>query len=288
MKKIYILLISTFSFTQLYSQALPNPGFENWTTQGGYDDPDNWNTLNSLTVGLGAITAQKATGADVHTGAAAIKLVTLSVLGQNANGLVTTGTINVAAQTVDGGIPYTLRPDSITGWYKCSPQGTDYGFVDFTLFDAAGTDTIGFAHFQTPNSAVTTFTRFSIAINYHNANTPAISRCVISSSAGVTSQVNSMLIVDDLALIINGNGILEDMVPKNTVHYNSTNHKLHVVAQESGMISVTDMTGKKVFESAVENGDSEFALETLPAGIYIYTFSGNSTGHSSDGKFIAK
>jgi len=288
MKKIYILLISTIASLSVFSQALPNPGFDNWTNMGSYDDPDDWTTLNSFTAQLGVITAVKATGAEIHSGASAIKLTTYTVGIQNANGLVTTGTINIITQTVDGGIPYTLRPDSITGWYKYNPQGGDFGFVDFTLLNASGTDTVGFAHFQTPNAVVATYTRFSAAINYHNANTPALSRCVVSSSAGVNAVPYSELIVDDLELIFNPDGISEGAFAKNTFNFNSVSHKLQVYTQEPGQVAVADMTGKKLIDRAVEKGFSEFVLETLPAGLYLYMFSGKSTGQSSSGKFIAE
>jgi hypothetical protein len=287
MKKIYFLFISLLSNALVFSQALPNASFDNWTNQGSYDDPNNWNTLNALTSSFGVITVQKASGADVHSGAAAIKMITQSVLGQNANGLVTTGTINVAGMTVDGGIPYTLRPDSITGWYKCDPQGSDFGFVDFTLLDAAGTDTVGFAHFQTPSAAVTTYTRFAVAINYHNANTPALSRCVMSSSAGVSSVLNSVLIIDDLDLVFNPNSVKDNVRLNNTATFISSGQKLLVTMQSQGKVSVTDITGKKVFESDAVKGSSEFSLEFLSAGSYIYIITDGPSGKSFAGKFIA-
>src|SRR5688572_9076851 len=115
MKHIYFLLICLFAATTSFSQALPNAGFDSWTNNGSFDDPVDWNTLNSATSGWGVLTCLKATGADVHSGTAAIKLITQWVLIQNANGLATTGTIDVQNQTVVGGLPYTLRPDSITG-----------------------------------------------------------------------------------------------------------------------------------------------------------------------------
>ena len=288
MKKIYLLLISALPTLPVFSQALPNSGFDNWTNQGSYDDPDNWNTLNSITSNFGVVTVQKASGADVHSGTAAIKMITLSVLGQNANGLATTGTIDVQNQTVTGGIPYSLRPDSITGWYKCAPQGADFGFVDFTLFDAGGTDTIGYAHFQTPSAAVGTYTRFSIAINYHNGNTPGLSRCVMSSSAGVSSVLNSVLFIDDLALIFNPNGVQETIIANTSVHFYSEQHTLIIDALTESHMIITDVTGKKVVEQSIEKGTSEILLDKISSGTYIYNISDYSTGKSLTGKFIAE
>ena len=289
MKKIYCLLISiTISYSS-FSQALPNAGFENWTNQGSYDDPDNWNTLNSATSGFGVLTCLKATGPDVHSGAAAIKLITQLVIVQNANGLATTGTINIGQQTVEGGIPYTLRPDSITGWYKCDPQGNDFGFVDFLLHDGGNPeDTVGYAHFQTPNAAVNSFTYFSIPINYYNTNTPVMARCVMSSSAGVTSVLNSMMIIDDLALVFNSTGVREPLLGKSSVHFNSGNNKLKVFSTQYARISIIDLTGKQVFEREVMPGQSEFILGHLPAGLYVYRLLTGEAKVAASGKFITE
>ena len=286
MKKICLIFISLAIYSAAFSQALPNAGFDNWTNAGSYDDPDNWNTLNSATSGFGVLTCLKAAGADVHSGAAAIKLITQWVLIQNANGLATTGTINIAGQTVDGGIPYTLRPDSLTGWYKCDPQGIDFGFVDFTLLNAAGTDTVGFAHFQTPNSAVSTYTYFSIPITYYNANTPELSRCVMSSSQGVTSVLNSVMIIDDLDLVFNPNGVREPVFGRQYIRYNRVSPELRVYSNQQTEITVIDMTGRVVFERKVDAGISRFTV-SLPAGLYVYRFLDGVSGHTVSGKFIA-
>jgi hypothetical protein len=288
MKKIYAFTLLLFACTSVFSQALPNPGFDNWTQVGSYEDPDNWNTLNSATSGFGVLTCLKATGADIHSGAAAIKLITQFVLIQNANGLATTGTINIGNQTVDGGIPYTLRPDSITGWYTCDPQGNDFGFVDFSLLDANGTDTVGFAHFQTPNAAVSAYTYFSIPITYYNANTPALSRCVMSSSAGVTSVLNSVMIIDDLALVFNSTGVREPLFGKSYVRYNAAAGKLNVHAGQDSKVTVIDMTGKKVFEKKTVAGNSEFLLPVLPPGLYVYQLTDDRLKSFASGKFIAE
>ncbi len=290
MKKIYSLFfVLTFS-AYAFSQALPNASFDNWTTHGTYDDPDNWNTLNPSTYILGAITAQKATGADIHSGSAALKLITLyiAIIAQNANGLATTGTINTTAMTIDGGIAYTLRPDSVTGWYKCDPQGGDNGFVDFSLLDATGTDTVGFAEFLTPTTAVTAYTYFSVPIVYHNANTPALSRCVMSSSAGFTSVVNSTMFIDDLGLVFNPNGVHEPIFGKNIVNYNSVTNKLNVFSQQHSAISVVDVTGKEVFKSNIKAGNSEFILTNLPLGLYVYFITDDERKNTSAGKFMVE
>lgn len=206
MKKNYLLaslLLIMFS-ANAQNPALPNPGFEFWTQiSGSRWDPDNWNTLNPSTAIIGVLTATRATGADVHSGSYAIKLQTKNVFGQIANGIATTGTlITTPPYGVKGGIPYTQRPDSITGWYKYTPAGTDSGFVEFIL-KGHNNDSVGYVRFVTPNAIVSTYTRFAAKINYYSSANPDTAVWILSSSRGSGPVVNSAIIIDDLNLVFN-------------------------------------------------------------------------------------
>jgi hypothetical protein len=68
-------------FEEVYSQnALPNPGFENWTTTGTYENPDGWTTANSYSSLLGIELTTKATASsDVHSGSFALKTETIFI-----------------------------------------------------------------------------------------------------------------------------------------------------------------------------------------------------------------
>jgi len=205
MRKIYLLACSLFVLSSVRAQnpALPNPGFENWHNAGNHVDPDNWNTLNPSTGIIGVLTATRATGADVHSGSYAIRLQTKSVFGTVANGIASTGTIiTTPPYGVTGGIPYTGRPDSIAGWYKYTPAGTDSGFVEFIL-KGHQNDSVGYVRFVTPNAVVSTYTRFSAKINYTSTTNPDTALWILSSSRGSNPVVNSTIIIDDLQLIFN-------------------------------------------------------------------------------------
>lgn len=275
-KRLLFLLFSLFVFTLSAQVAVPNPGFENWTTVGNYQDPDGWNTLNPSTAFVGILTAQKASGADAYSGSFALKLITKYVLGQNANGIATTGTIDVANQTITGGVAYTLRPDSISGWYKFTPgAGTDNGFVDFTLFDAAN-DTLGFVDFNTPTGSVAAYTYFSAPIVYRSSATPALSRCVLSSSAGYTSVVNSTLFLDELSLVFNPNGVKETLPTTSTFfHFNAEQGLLSVRTEVVGAkkVSLLTVNGQTVAAFEMSDVQSEFHLGSLASGIYLLSVS---------------
>lgn len=128
MKKIVTLIsILLVTVTLVRAQSTPNAGFESWTSHssimGSYDTPDSgWSCSNSQTSIIGIYSCYKSTSA--HSGTYAIELITKSI-GSPFNvlvpGIATTGTIpSSISGSITGGIAYTLRPDSITGWYKYS------------------------------------------------------------------------------------------------------------------------------------------------------------------------
>ncbi len=212
MKKLFVLIsIVLVSTGNLWAQATPNAGFENWTFHsnffGDYDTPDDWDNANPQTELTGIFSVEKATGADVHSGSAAVKLITKNIFGNDVPGVVTTGTLPTSAgDPITGGIPYTLRPDSIVGWYKYSPQGGDNGFAEITLFGSAANnaDTIAEARFNTPTTTVGTYTRFSAPLVYYSTNAVANSMWLLgSSNSDVSLQVGSTAYFDDIELIIN-------------------------------------------------------------------------------------
>jgi len=213
MKNI-VTLISIFSFftifaTDVRAQATPNAGFENWTYHpnffGDYDTPDNWDNANPQTELTGTFTCEKASGADAYSGSFAVKLITKNIFTNDVPGVVTTGTLPTSAgDPITGGIAYTLRPDSITGWFKYTPQGGDNGFMEFSLYGSAANnaDTIAEARFNTPTTTVSTYTRFSAPLVYYSANAVANSMWLLgSSNSDVNPVVGSTVYVDDLELI---------------------------------------------------------------------------------------
>ena len=290
MKKIFTLLFIILITTKSQSQSvLPNPSFENWTTVGTYMVPDDWNTLNPTTSALGVLTCLKATGVDVHTGNAAIKLVTKSVFGQNANGLATTGHIVIAPPGVDGGVAYTGRPDSIAGWYKYTSVSGDNGFVEFQLLGSAtAPDTIGYVRFLTPTSNVSTYTHFSVPIVYRSPNPVAKSIWIISSSAGFTASVNSTLFIDDLELITNsGVGINE--LTQNSFSFapNPVQHELAIENNSAkNIFTLYDAEGKLQLQSTLVKGKNTIDFSQLANGIYFYSSYDEEKNKFQRGKII--
>ena len=207
MKKIFTLIsIFIVSITGLWAQATPNASFETWTVQGSfptYDACTGWDSPNSQTASTGTFVCVKTT--DKHSGTYAMKLIAKSIFGlQDAPGVATTGILPTGnGGSITGGVAYTLRPDSIVGWYKYTPGAAgDKGFVGFRLYGSGGdNDSVAVAEWSTPTTAVGTYIRFAKALTYYSNNAVANSRWLLVSTNGTAPVVNSTIFVDDLDLI---------------------------------------------------------------------------------------
>lgn len=293
MKRLYTIIIFLSITSGVKAQnATPNAGFENWNTVGNRIDPADWNNLNPSTAILGVLTCARASGADAHSGNYAIKLTTKLIPGFNiiANGIASTGTlITTPPYGVSGGIAYTGRPDSITGWYKYTPAGTDQGFVELQLLGATNTDTIGYVRFETPNATVSTYTRFAAAVNYLSTATPSNSIWILSSSKGVGPVVNSQIFIDDIAMVFNSSSV-NTINSKNevTILGNVIKEKIRFNYKNTGVYQfrLIDTAGRIVADTQLNSQQSTVDVTSLD-GLYFYTIE-NSTGIINTGKIIIR
>lgn len=302
MKNNFTLLFVFFIFNA-FAQTATNYGFESWTTvpasfpAPSYENPNNWNTLNGLTSALGVITCFKATAVgDFHSGAKAVKLITKSVAGQIANGLITTGTVNQATSSVGGGVSYTLRPDSIIGWYKCAPMTGDSGFVEIQLLGAGGDkDTIGYVIFRTPSKSVTTYTRFAEEIVYRNTNSVVKSIWILSSSRDNTTHVvNSTIFVDDLQLGSDAwdaaTGIDEAKNTSLAVFPNPSAGQVTITGINTlgAFFIVYDAMGIALKQVQLNNETVSINISDLADGTYVYAISDGNNRTIKAGKLVLK
>jgi len=280
MKKLTTLFL-ILSVSRLIAQtdaATPNANFEHWTHSSKYDDANGWNDLNSSTSVLGSITCYKdSTAADVKSGKYAAELVTMKVFTQNVPGALTTGTINTSNQTISGGVAYTGRPDSITGWYKYASVSGDNADVEFYLFGSGGnSDTVAKAFFRSPKSSVNTYTRISYPLTYVSANPAVTALWILSSSTNAAgAQIGSTLIVDSLGLITNPVSV-NNIVNANSITVGPNPAKgsisiRNISNTKALKFTLFDVTGRKIMSQSAGIGTSAIDITEMPEGVYIYT-----------------
>lgn len=279
MKKFLLLSATTvLFFGHVNAQnAIPNPGFESWTSQGSYDDCAGWGTIDqpvSSACFCKGTAVKTAVAGEFHGGLLAMKLKTISVFGQTAPGIAATGTINQSTQAVDGGVAYNLRPDSIVGWYRYAPVGTDTGSVDITLSQcSSGTarTVVGHARF-TKSTSVTSYARFALPITYSLTTAPDTMVIILLSSSTTAAQVNSTMFVDDLALIFNTTGITNNKLANSSIsiYPNPSNGNMTIKsATDLGLVTVYNSLGEVVYNEKINSTQHQIDLSKQAAGIYI-------------------
>jgi len=288
MKKLFTLIISAIVINYSASgQAVPNSGFEIWTSHSNYDDPNGWSTLNSTTSILGIVTVSKST--DAHSGTYSLRGETKFVgspFNIPAPALVTTGTINTNTQSADGGIAYTLRPDSIAGWMKYTPVNSDTGYMEVLLMNAAATDTVGRAKFF--QTSATDWKRFSAAFVYFSQDPVELSRVNLLPSSGYVPQVGSVVQFDDLEFILI-TGINEKEGSLNfSVSPNPATEELFIKNpyNETAKMLLFDITGKKVNEINIGLNTTKTNIATYSPGVYLYSFVNKNSEILYKGKLV--
>jgi hypothetical protein len=294
------ILIFSISFLQAQTNAAtPNASFHYWThitSNGGYNDPNQWQCLNPTLETLGYTSCLKDSINPLPGCKYAAQLITQDVIIQEAPGALTTGTINTTNQTINGGIPYTFRPDSMIGYYMYTSEKGDNGDCEFYLFGATHADTIGQAFFKTPTSTVSTWTRFALAITYKSMATPDTSLWIFSSSlSGTSAQTGSQLYIDSLGLVFDTNSKSAINTINNSdlisIAPNPTSGSISIrnSSNSKGLIfNLYDITGRKVEENELAAGTNNMELEGIAVGLYIYSIQDAQNAVIKTGKIVVQ
>jgi hypothetical protein len=244
--------------------TIPNPGFESWTNHGTYMDPTNWTTLNPYT-GAGAVTCSQSN--DAHSGSYSVKLTTKSLGSIMVPATLTTGKIDLVTQTVVGGLADTARPAYLTGWYKYAPVNTDTASLEVHFFASQAEIGTGILRVS---GTVSTWTHFTVAINYSSGATPDTSRLLFVSSATDTPQVGTALWLDDLAYS-NVSGIKETEVQQMRIYPNPASHVVNIdnFDMHASYLQVYSYDGQLVKTFMLHDGANELSIGTLTSGLYL-------------------
>lgn len=189
--KTLILIIGLIILTDFYisAQQLPNSGFENWTQQV-FNEPDGYLSSNIM---WGVNNVTKVT--DSYHNLFAAKLETIFSNNDTISGMILIGT--PGNQTINGGLPYTGTPDSVSGYVKYDIQPNDTAFF-IVAFKKNG---ILFAQAVTIFTGIqTNYTRFVIPTGLLSSNPPDSMVAIITSSSMDPPQfAGSTLTIDSIS-----------------------------------------------------------------------------------------
>lgn len=297
---LIVLLLAGVSTAQ---DQLENPGFELWDTiQASETDtiwePVEWSSLKtSDNPGLNALAPVVCNrSSDAHSGEYSVKLTNVLSFVV-ANGVVSNGLFHPDVNPVlayiftdtlnsEWNTPLTARPDSISGWFKYTPQGGDTLQVIVNLHQGFGKQPdiaftqnwIAVAEFKSPLNTEDEWVRFSVPFTYFSEDSPEYVLVVLNSGSGYTPVAGSIALFDDLEMIYNSPQSLEDKIRQSEGFIYALD-KQHLMIREMDhsqfqTVRIHDLSGKLVFEGSVTSDQVNISSAHLREGIYIVTLNG--------------
>ncbi len=295
-KKLLIFIFLAASIINCLAQ--PNSGFENWHNEYSYHVPDNWATLNILSVipPFSEISVSKATGLDKHSGNYALKLKTVLVrynpypnLIFDSCGTIFTGKATLSPPSYIYGFPYTGRPSKLEFWCKYSPVGNDTAGVRVYMQKWIGghRDTIAFSEMKV--NATAAYTLFQLPITYNYTETPDSAVILFGSSMNkYISRLGSTLFIDDVSFTgwvgIEQHDLYSE---KAKVFPNPAADAVNITAHfdEASSLKVTDANGKTAGLYKIQNYGADINTSSFAEGIYVYEIFDRNNHCLTKGKF---
>ncbi len=290
MKKHVLFIAFACAVNALNAQSFPNGGFENWTNQTTYEDPQYWSSMNMLTMFGAEETAIKSTQA--HSGTYALKLITsVSDIGNDGEmdtlpGMILLGNVDMMSGSGTMGHAFDHRPDSLVGWYKLiSPDNSPFQLeFSSTKWDAGSSsqEMIGAASYE--GVASSNYVRFSIPISYTDNTAPDSIQVFIGNSAN--ESVTNELYLDDLSFIYNSTAGLEEQNAEVRLYPNPVNNQLVIQSSEPvQQVLLKDLNGNVLLETSGNTGNYQLETDFLSSGVYFCELS-FANGSSKRIKFI--
>lgn len=265
------------------TQVIPDGNFETWVPEL-LESPTGWHDQVNFVPSISKSTNHL-------DGSYSAQLVSTRGSGGGeavAASFITTGTLS-GHSGPNGGLPYTLLVDTLSGYYKYFSVGSDTGFINITLMQG-GSPLSGFGTFF---SAATSWTYFEIPFSVSSA--PDSMRIDIVSSKMNATLPGSILNIDHFQLasqplpplVVTDFSLIEN---KFTVYPNpasdNVNFKFANIIEYPLEIKIKDMMGRTLISDAYRCKQNQFSvsLQNLPFGVYFYEL--NDKNIIYRGKFL--
>lgn len=283
MKFLYSLVLVLLLFTSPMMSQIPNNSFENWTSVGAYEIPDQWGTLNNLTSPSSVYTATK--GTPGNPGNSYLQVTSRATSTGVVPGIVVSGQLDTVTMQPKSGIAFAQRPQELTGnWQYMSFSGSP-GSITITLtrWDSinAQREIVGSA-IQSLPGMVMSWSYFSVNITYQNGNMPDTCMIVLEAS-GPAPGDNDYLWVDNLSFNGNVIGISDSTMPENSVVvWPNPSSDQFIVSfdqslEENVLIEMIDLGGRVVQRQITNAGSTQTTLVPVAeSGTYFIRISGIS------------
>jgi hypothetical protein len=289
---LILIIFPLFIFAQL-----PNNSFEDWSTMGTYENPDQWGSLNNLTAPGGIFTCEK--GTPGNPGTAYIKITSRAINGMGiAQGIAVSGIIDTTTLQPVSGFPFTGRPESMKGNWQFMAYGYDQGYISVLLtkwnVSMFRRDTVAYIY-QPCKGMEMSWRDFTITLNYFSGAAPdsAIIVASASNANGAVTANYSYLYLDNLSFYGTVAGTKEVLVGHSFAIYpNPVKETLTVKFDKTITnpvhVEILNSLGQRLFSMKLDQLLNSFPINTsqLPEGNFTLKIS--SSGETSSRQFIHK
>jgi len=292
MKKICSVILAMFIFFSVSAQ-IPNGGFEEWKNDSTLD---NWNGLLSVDVIITQYefnTVTKTT--DAYSGDFAALITsskTIPYINLLLPGVMSYGTNNVVLNlttfnletSITGGLPVSVIPTKVKGFYKYAGVNGDSMSVGAECYYS--TVLIASGLFMN-NSLEGGYVPFEFDLTYSEAEVPDMINIFAKSSAGDNPQLGSALYIDDVSIEYTAAGITETVsLDELSLYPNPTTGLLSIKLNpnETNNINIFDYSGKLICSVSSDNYYITLDMRSFANGAYFVEVN-NSSGRLMS-KFI--
>ncbi|MEY4595771.1 MAG: hypothetical protein RLZZ506_183 [Bacteroidota bacterium] len=304
MKAYYIpfLLLLSLPFR---AQQIGNAGFENWDNLGSnQEEPTNWSSFKTATGSFSAFASKQVErSSTVRSGASgsySARIWSKSTLGIMANGVLTTGRMNMGSSSLSSPDNYnytvlndaafseslTLAPDSIVFWARYSAAASEKAGMHAIIHDQFAV--------QDPLNATSTpyvvaesdlqfsptnnqWVRYSVPFVY-TVNTGLVPKFILltftTNHIPGGGSANDEVLIDDVQLIYNVVGLDAHMTNPGLLISVDENNRLLIEgpgAQEK--VEIFRLSGQLFQETTV----AQINGTALPSGFYVVRCTGKSS-----------
>jgi hypothetical protein len=278
MIKHLLFSAACFLFTNgLHAQTIPNGDFEAWNPGPGYEDPDQWSTLNPFSVTGLPVTVTKSLNA--QSGSYAMHLET------KATSTDTIPAIAWLGGAGGRGLPYTQRPGTFNAYVQYYPSSNDSAFIFVEFWKNSGSAMIIGTTWMLFTTNVSTYQQFSMPIGWTSSMSPDSVRIVVFASSGYSPKPGSILLLDNISF--SGSAGIDDPAGHVSISVfpNPASDAVRFESPETiSSIELYDLSGRMVAMHEANGKESMISTEGLTAGIYMYTVKDAGNAVISRGK----
>ena len=201
--------------------------------------------------------------------------------------MVSNGNIDINSQSVSGGVPFTERPNTFSGWYRAEPVGGDtYSLIAVLINENTG-DSVGVAIFE-GNTTVSNWTEFIEPFQYLNQQTPTLLQVTMFASDPLNPQDGSTVWFDELDYQSITVGLTETERSSINAYPNPANDMVffNISESERAVVEVYNMLGLKMLETTISGINNRLDVSALSAGTYIWQMNSTTGQQIKTGKLL--